>query len=383
MVTLGLIGLNAAVFAAMVSAGIASGRPLAEGAEELVAKVWWQGWDAHAPWRILAYAFAHAPDNWMHILGNMLFLWVFGPGVEDRLGRVGFLALYFAGAAASALGHSLWSPAPLIGASGAIATITGAFMVLFPKAHVRVLLFFLFVGIYNFPALGFVAFAIARDLFSLGMPSNVSNAAHLTGYGVGIVASFTLLATGALPREPYDLFSIFKHKQRLREFRAAADLNRQREARVRNGPAPGAPTQAQQDAAMTARADVSSRLARGDLDGAARAYRALHEQHPNAGQALVLSRQSQLSVTNQCFKLGDHATALKGYRLFAAIYPREPDVPHVRLMIGLILARYAKDAPAAREALESVLPLLHDAEEQALARQVLGELAQGAIGGGA
>ncbi len=366
----------------MISVGLASGRPIAEQHEGLISRLWWAGWDSASPWRILTYAFVHAPDNWMHILGNMLFLWVFGAGVEDRLGRVGYLALYLSGAAAAALGHSLWSEAPLIGASGAIAAITGAFMVLFPRSHVRVLLFFLIVGVFNIPALGFVAFAIARDVRGLGMPSGVSNAAHLTGYGVGIVASFVLLATGILPREPYDLFSIFKHKKRLREFRAAADIHRQREERVRPATEP-APNQAMQEAAMTARADVSARLARGDLDGAARAYRALHELYPNAGQALILSRQSQLVVSNQCFKLGDYATALRGYRLYAAIYPKEPDVAHVRLMIGVILGRYAKEPGAARAELEAVLPLLQDPDEQALARQVLGELPVPAAGGNA
>jgi membrane associated rhomboid family serine protease len=70
------------------------------------------------PWRLVSYAFAHA-DIW-HILGNMLFLWVFGPSVEDRLGRVWFVVFYVLGAAAAGATHLAFSAAPVLGASGAV-----------------------------------------------------------------------------------------------------------------------------------------------------------------------------------------------------------------------------------------------------------------------
>src|SRR5262245_20663391 len=71
----------------------------------------------HEYWRLITYAFLHA--GWMHLIGNMIFLWVFGPNVEDRLGRVGFVCFYLAGAVGSGLSHIATSSDPVIGASGA------------------------------------------------------------------------------------------------------------------------------------------------------------------------------------------------------------------------------------------------------------------------
>lgn len=85
----------------------------------------------------LSYAFLHG--GWMHLIGNMLFIWVFGDNVEDALGHIKFLIFYLACAAAGAWTHALMAPnstAPLIGASGAAAGIVGAYLMLHP--HVRV-----------------------------------------------------------------------------------------------------------------------------------------------------------------------------------------------------------------------------------------------------
>ncbi|TLM70118.1 MAG: rhomboid family intramembrane serine protease, partial [Actinobacteria bacterium] len=88
---------------------------------------------------LLTSAFIHA--TWGHIVSNLLFLWVFGPGVEERSGGVRFLALYLACALAGALAY-LWWPGgpdtPLVGASGAISGVLGAALVLRPRAHLRV-----------------------------------------------------------------------------------------------------------------------------------------------------------------------------------------------------------------------------------------------------
>ena len=77
--------------------------------------------------------------NWMHILGNMIFLWVFGNAVNDRFGHVGYAAFYLAGGWLS--GHGLRAvgrQAPVLGASGAISAVTGAYLVLFPRVRVTV-----------------------------------------------------------------------------------------------------------------------------------------------------------------------------------------------------------------------------------------------------
>lgn len=80
--------------------------------------------------------------GWGHILGNCLFLWVFGNNVEDSMGRVRFLVFYLLCGLAAAWAHVLsgpTSPVPTVGASGAISGVLGAYLVLYPRAHVRIL----------------------------------------------------------------------------------------------------------------------------------------------------------------------------------------------------------------------------------------------------
>jgi membrane associated rhomboid family serine protease len=88
----------------------------------------------------LTYAFLHA--DWLHLLGNMAFLWVFGDNIEDALGHVRYVAFYAASAAGAAFIYGLSDPAatgPLIGASGAVAGIVGAYLVLHPRVKLWVL----------------------------------------------------------------------------------------------------------------------------------------------------------------------------------------------------------------------------------------------------
>jgi membrane associated rhomboid family serine protease len=87
---------------------------------------------------LLTHAFLHG--SWAHLLGNLVFLWVFGDNVEDRLGHLRFLAFYLLGAAVGALAHALVTPdprVPLIGASGAISAVLGAYVRFFPTRRVQ------------------------------------------------------------------------------------------------------------------------------------------------------------------------------------------------------------------------------------------------------
>ena len=90
----------------------------------------------------LTYIFVHA--GWMHLIGNMLFLWVFGDNVEDAMGHLRFLVFYFACGAGAALAHAAATPAsevPLVGASGAVAGSVAAYVMLHPRVKIWVLLF--------------------------------------------------------------------------------------------------------------------------------------------------------------------------------------------------------------------------------------------------
>ncbi|WP_349358651.1 rhomboid family intramembrane serine protease [Stappia sp.] len=149
-VTWGLILLNVAVFVVVQGGGLSAPALQASSLSfGLVPAVFFDYRDlapelAIVPEgaSIVTYAFLHG--DWLHLGGNMLFLWVFGDNVEDALGHLRFLVFYLLCAALSGLAHALLDPqsiAPLIGASGAVAGVIGAYLVLHPRVNVWVLAF--------------------------------------------------------------------------------------------------------------------------------------------------------------------------------------------------------------------------------------------------
>jgi membrane associated rhomboid family serine protease len=105
----------------------------------LVPVAWWGDPWAEAP-RLVAHAFLHG--GWAHLIGNLVFLFVFGDNVEDRMGHGPFLAFYLAAAAFAGLAHAVatpTSPLPLVGASGAISAVLGAYVRFYPRREVQAL----------------------------------------------------------------------------------------------------------------------------------------------------------------------------------------------------------------------------------------------------
>ena len=142
-------------------------------------------------WANLAtYAFLHA--DWMHLLSNMLFLWVFGDNIEDAFGHIKFLIFYLACAVLAALAHLLFNldgNGPLIGASGAVAGVMGAYILLYPHARVFVLARIVWFIPLPVPAFWMLGFWIATQLFFVVMGSDEPVAwwAHLGGFTAGLV----------------------------------------------------------------------------------------------------------------------------------------------------------------------------------------------------
>jgi len=139
--------------------------------------------------------------GWMHIIGNMLYLWIFGNNIEDTLGHVRFILFYLLCGVAAALAQSLintHSEVPMIGASGAIAGVLGAYMVLFPRAHVLVLVpFGFFTQLLRLPALLVLGFWFVLQLFEGGLiaangEGGVAHWAHIGGFVAGIALIFLL-----------------------------------------------------------------------------------------------------------------------------------------------------------------------------------------------
>ena len=143
--------------------------------------------------------------GWMHLIGNMLFLWVFGDNIEDRLGRIKYLFFYLICglfAAAAQVAVNLGTGIPAIGASGAIAGVLGAYFVLFPHARIRTLIFFFFITVISLPAWLLIGIWILMQFFSgitsLGgdFATGVAYWAHIGGFVAGflIVAAFVGLS---------------------------------------------------------------------------------------------------------------------------------------------------------------------------------------------
>ncbi len=337
---------------------------------EQVFEALWLNPQEFAPWALLTYAFLHG--GLLHLLGNMVFLWVFGPNVEDRFGRVGYLLFYFGGAVVAGGLHALFEPAPVVGASGAIAAVTGAYLVLFPHTMIRCFVWFFVIGAFSIPAGWFIGGQIAYNVLmqATDLRGGVAVLAHLGGYGFGIAISMGLLGTRILPREPYDLFTMSRQAARRRQFR---------EIHYHQERAAGRPPEsrsgldaAQADALAAARSEVSGLISAGNLPGAAAAYRRLLESR--GVQGALLSRKVQYDLANHLFQSGDHQTAATAYDLFLKGYPNDSEIPVVRLMLGLISARYLNDPIRAKSEISTAMPNLPEGEHRSLAKELLAEL---------
>lgn len=170
------------------------------------ARFWYYGVDLFAFQSILISMFLHG--GWLHLGGNMLYLWIFGDNIEDRLGHGKYLAFYLLCGFAATLAHAVINPGsrvPSIGASGAIAGVLGAYLVLFPRARVTTLIpIFIFITIREIPAVFVLGIWFVLQLFTgaaslAGDPSQggVAYFAHIGGFLAGV---FLVLLMGGRRR---------------------------------------------------------------------------------------------------------------------------------------------------------------------------------------
>jgi membrane associated rhomboid family serine protease len=155
---------------------------------------------------MLTSMFLHG--GWLHLLGNMLFLWIFGNNVEDRLGALPFLLFYVVGGVVAALTQVVIDPrseVPLVGASGAIAAALGAYIVLFPGARILSLVFLgFFYQLLEVPAIIVLGFWFGLQLLSGVAAFDAETAqggvaffAHIGGFVFGLLAGLLLRIAGA------------------------------------------------------------------------------------------------------------------------------------------------------------------------------------------
>jgi membrane associated rhomboid family serine protease len=145
---------------------------------------------------LLTSMFMHG--SWMHIIGNMIYLWAFGRAIEDAMGSGRFLIFYLGGGIVAMMAQILGDPfsrIPSLGASGAIAAVMGAFLITFPHDRIRTLLFFfIFIRVTFIPAALLIGFWFLIQVFNVGAVASVRTGgvaylAHVGGFLFGVVTA--------------------------------------------------------------------------------------------------------------------------------------------------------------------------------------------------
>jgi membrane associated rhomboid family serine protease len=141
--------------------------------------------------------------GWMHLIGNMWFLFIFGNNIEDRLGHVTYLIFYLVGGLLATACHWAYDPAsqmPVVGASGAVSTILGAYAVTYPRATVSTLIVFGFITVIEVPALLWLGIWLGGQLFDAFLQRDLGVAvwAHIGGFAAGALL-MPILSFGTPP----------------------------------------------------------------------------------------------------------------------------------------------------------------------------------------
>src|SRR6201987_879561 len=188
VVTACIIALNALMFVLELAGGETFVKDWSVVPADIVAGQHWI--------TILTAMFMHG--SWSHIIGNMIFLWAFGPEIEDSMGRGRYLLFYLAGGLVAMLAQILADPhstVPNLGASGAIAAVMGAFIVTSPRDRIKAVLFiFVFVRITFIPSALLIGFWFLTQLVHAGAVAQVQTGgvaylAHVGGFIFGAVAA--------------------------------------------------------------------------------------------------------------------------------------------------------------------------------------------------
>jgi membrane associated rhomboid family serine protease len=327
-------------------------------------------------WQFVTYAFLHG--GLMHIIGNMFFLYMFGNNVNDKLGHIGYLCFYLGGAVFSGIGYTLISSNPILGASGAVAAVTGAYLVLFPKTLVTVVYWFIFIDTVEIRAMYFIAFKLIfwDNILAADPNQNIAYNAHLAGYAFGILAIMGLLSVGLIDGGYNDLWYMIRQWNRRRGFRDA----------VSDGYDPHQPN--------TARKTVSSHVEETPavspqqqqvIDFRSRISGAMNSRNPNQAAALylelmeidppqILPRQLQLDIANQLMAEGKWQPSADAYQKFLAQYSSYEHAEQVHLMLGLLYGRYLNQPQEAMEHLNKAKDKLSDADQKTMCQQEIDRL---------
>jgi membrane associated rhomboid family serine protease len=278
-----------------------------------------------------------------HLLGNMLFLWIYGDNVEHRLGGVGYVVWYLVTGAAATLFHAAFasdSPIPLVGASGAISGVLGFYFLWFPHNRVRVLIFlFVFIRVLMLPArvvLGFyIVFSnILPFLVSQGQ-GGVAHGAHIGGFLAGVAVAFVI--------DRRDMFS------RPSEYSASVDRS--------------APSATKGEA-------LAQAVREGKFEQAAQMY----FQIPAARAKRRLQPDDSLALGGWLADNGHHRAALTIYRRHLRDFPHGPGLAEAHAQTGLLQLRVFDEPTSAYQHLVEALDYDPSPDVETTIRQGLAEI---------
>jgi membrane associated rhomboid family serine protease len=326
-------------------------------------------------WQFVSYAFLHS--SIMHIVGNMFFLYLFGNNVNDKLGTIGYLCLYLAGAVFSGIGHTLMSSNPVIGASGAVAAITGAYLVLFPQTLITVFYWlFYFINTVDIPALYFIGFKLIfwDNVLERGIP-NVAYNAHLSGYVFGILAMLLMLATGLISSSHFDLWAMIKRWNQRRIYRDVVSsgydpFTGRTTQRIKVKEVKTAAQKQQEEKIKELRNEISKRMLERNLPAAAKSYLELMEMD----SAQVPPRQYLLDIANQLASENKHTESAQAYEKFLTHYSSYEYTEQVELMLGILYSRYLNKSDLAVKHLRAAAEKLSDPGQRKMCNDELDKL---------
>ena len=296
----------------------------------------------------------------------MFFLYLFGNNVCDKLGTIKYLMLYFAGAAFAAIGQigitSAFSAEaagnPLLGASGAVAAVTGAYFVLFPQTYITIIYWFIIIGTFDVPAYLFILLKliIFDNIIERISATNIAYEAHIAGYTFGIAAAIVLLATGLVRSSDFDLWATLKQWNRRRQFRdmtaAGYDPFSGNSMRKKTDSRETEPAAAIDPKIVNLRNEISKKIAERNVSSAAQSYLELMK----ADKEQLLPQPQLLDIANELASEGKRREAVEAYEKFIKHYKSYEHIGQVQLMLGLLYNRYL-DRP------QSALKLLQSAEK--------------------
>jgi membrane associated rhomboid family serine protease len=331
-------------------------------------------------WTYITYAFLHH-DFW-HVFFNMFFLYLFGRNVNDKLGNVGYLSFYLAGAVLSGMGQAALHgavPRPTLGASGAVAAVTGAYLVLFPQSVLTVIYWFFFIGTVEIPALYFIIIKmiLIDNLLARGQGS-VAYEAHLAGYGFGIAGALLLLMTGLVGASSYDLLAMLKRWNRRRQYRDVVangydpftGMGPRKRVEAQEVPRPDAGPRHKHSQAREIRLEIDRLVEQRNLPGAADLYLDLMRLDSHQ----LLPRQHLLDIANQLASDHRAVEAARAYEQFLTHYATYEYAEQVELMLGILYARYLHEPDRAVKHLQKAADRLTDPGQLKMCREELAKL---------